>query len=302
MPQAQRGEIWLIDLGMVQKPRPSLVLSIAYLDHERAVVSYGPRTRRPSGCCEKFFYNSLAAIRSNNFTSSNNAKMFPTRSGGKHVPALAWNFFTSNGMPSARRRRWPTGYSTSTFSVALPSGKKICTGVGNGAFVRFEIFAGVARVFTHDHFGAEGVNPRIGGGRVLVMVGRERAKDEADGGHILQTMIAIRRVVQRPGLVNDAEGRFVRVNLDALDLIEAFQWSAHVSRPQRPRIFRRWLSQFVRPLLRLALQAGTAALRKIFVVQLDRSFDGGLRVELGGEGNLEQNIFHYIRAEWSCEF
>lgn len=44
MPQAQRGEIWLIDLGMVQKPRPCLVLSIAYLDHERAVVSYVPRT------------------------------------------------------------------------------------------------------------------------------------------------------------------------------------------------------------------------------------------------------------------
>jgi mRNA interferase MazF len=44
MPQAQRGEIWLIDLGMVQKPRPCLVLSIPYLDHERAVVSYVPRT------------------------------------------------------------------------------------------------------------------------------------------------------------------------------------------------------------------------------------------------------------------
>jgi mRNA interferase MazF len=29
---------------MVQKARPCLVLSIAYLDHERAVVSYVPRT------------------------------------------------------------------------------------------------------------------------------------------------------------------------------------------------------------------------------------------------------------------
>jgi mRNA interferase MazF len=44
MPQAQRGELWLIDLGMVQKTRPCLILSIAYLDHERAVVSYVPRT------------------------------------------------------------------------------------------------------------------------------------------------------------------------------------------------------------------------------------------------------------------
>lgn len=44
MPQAQRGELWLIDLGMVQKARPCLILSIAYLDHERAVVTYVPRT------------------------------------------------------------------------------------------------------------------------------------------------------------------------------------------------------------------------------------------------------------------
>ena len=46
MPRASRGEIWLMDLGMVQKTRPCLVLSIAYLDHERAVVTYIPRTTR----------------------------------------------------------------------------------------------------------------------------------------------------------------------------------------------------------------------------------------------------------------
>jgi mRNA interferase MazF len=44
MADVQRGELWLIDLGMVQKVRPCLVLSIAYLDHERAVVTYVPRT------------------------------------------------------------------------------------------------------------------------------------------------------------------------------------------------------------------------------------------------------------------
>ena len=47
MPRARRGEIWLIDLGMVQKPRPCLVLSIDYLDHERAVVTYVSRTTAP---------------------------------------------------------------------------------------------------------------------------------------------------------------------------------------------------------------------------------------------------------------
>src|ERR1017187_7606522 len=44
MPSARRGEIWLVDLGMVQKTRPVLILSVAFLDHERAVVTYVPRT------------------------------------------------------------------------------------------------------------------------------------------------------------------------------------------------------------------------------------------------------------------
>ena len=44
MPAARRGEIWLVDLGMVQKTRPVVVLSVAFLDHERAVVTYVPRT------------------------------------------------------------------------------------------------------------------------------------------------------------------------------------------------------------------------------------------------------------------
>ena len=40
----ERGDIWIVDLGLAQKVRPVLVLSIAYLDNERAVVSYVPRT------------------------------------------------------------------------------------------------------------------------------------------------------------------------------------------------------------------------------------------------------------------
>lgn len=44
MVKAKWGEIWLIDLGLVRKTRPCLVMSIDYLDHERAVVTYIPRT------------------------------------------------------------------------------------------------------------------------------------------------------------------------------------------------------------------------------------------------------------------
>jgi mRNA interferase MazF len=44
MPKARRGEIWIVDLGMVQKNRPAVILSVAYEGHERAVVTYVPRT------------------------------------------------------------------------------------------------------------------------------------------------------------------------------------------------------------------------------------------------------------------
>lgn len=47
MARAKRGEIWLVDLGLVQKTRPCVILSIDYLDHERAVVAYVPRTLHP---------------------------------------------------------------------------------------------------------------------------------------------------------------------------------------------------------------------------------------------------------------
>jgi mRNA interferase MazF len=34
----------MVDLGMAQKARPAVILSVAYLDHERALVTYVPRT------------------------------------------------------------------------------------------------------------------------------------------------------------------------------------------------------------------------------------------------------------------
>jgi mRNA interferase MazF len=46
---ARRGEIWLVDLGLVQKTRPVLILSVDFLDHEREVVTYVPRTTAQRG-------------------------------------------------------------------------------------------------------------------------------------------------------------------------------------------------------------------------------------------------------------
>ena len=41
---AQRGDIWLVDLGMAAKERPCLILSVPFRDDERAVFTYVART------------------------------------------------------------------------------------------------------------------------------------------------------------------------------------------------------------------------------------------------------------------
>ena len=35
----RRGDVWLVDLGMVQKPRPAVVLNVPYGDTDRVVVT-----------------------------------------------------------------------------------------------------------------------------------------------------------------------------------------------------------------------------------------------------------------------
>ena len=34
-----RGEVWLVDLGMVQKARPALILNRAFKESDRALIS-----------------------------------------------------------------------------------------------------------------------------------------------------------------------------------------------------------------------------------------------------------------------
>jgi len=48
MQKAHRGELWLIDLGMVQKTRPCLILSINFLDHERGGGDVCPAYDNPA--------------------------------------------------------------------------------------------------------------------------------------------------------------------------------------------------------------------------------------------------------------
>jgi mRNA interferase MazF len=47
MAKADRGEVWLIDLGYVAKTRPCLVPSIPLLDSDRALVTVIPHTTSP---------------------------------------------------------------------------------------------------------------------------------------------------------------------------------------------------------------------------------------------------------------
>ncbi len=40
----RRGEVWMVDLGMVEKVRPALVLNRAFKDTDRALISVIPHT------------------------------------------------------------------------------------------------------------------------------------------------------------------------------------------------------------------------------------------------------------------
>jgi mRNA interferase MazF len=44
MPKPERGEVWLVDLGMVAKTRPGIVINIPFRDDERAVFAIIPHT------------------------------------------------------------------------------------------------------------------------------------------------------------------------------------------------------------------------------------------------------------------
>lgn len=49
MSKPQRGEVWLIDLGMVAKVRPCLVLSIPPADDDRSLMTLVPHTTSVRG-------------------------------------------------------------------------------------------------------------------------------------------------------------------------------------------------------------------------------------------------------------
>jgi mRNA interferase MazF len=49
MSRANRGEVWIIDLGMVAKVRPCLILSVPLDPQDRVLVSFVPHTTSVQG-------------------------------------------------------------------------------------------------------------------------------------------------------------------------------------------------------------------------------------------------------------
>jgi mRNA-degrading endonuclease toxin of MazEF toxin-antitoxin module len=47
MKSPQRGEVWLVDLGMAAKVRPALAISVPVEDIDRALVTLVPHTTSP---------------------------------------------------------------------------------------------------------------------------------------------------------------------------------------------------------------------------------------------------------------
>src|SRR5215475_8108050 len=92
--------------------------------------------------------------------------------------------------------------------------------IGDGTFVRFEVFAAVAGVFANCHLLAQGIDSRIFCRRLFVMIGSQCAEEQPDGGHVLQTMVPVSWIVERAFLVNDSNCRFLGCDDDLTDFIE----------------------------------------------------------------------------------
>jgi mRNA interferase MazF len=45
----KRGEVWLIDLGLAAKARPTVISSVPFQDNEKAVVTYVARSLQRRG-------------------------------------------------------------------------------------------------------------------------------------------------------------------------------------------------------------------------------------------------------------
>jgi len=135
-------------------------------------------------------------------------------------------------------------------------------GVGNATLSRVQVADRVGLFFRDLHLLSQGVDSGVLGEVILVVISSQVAKDETDGSHVLQAVIAVSRVDERTLLVDDTNGRKVSLDVDLLDLIQA---------------------------------------RSDLRVQLDGTLDSGLSVEFSRERDLEQNVLHDVLLEGTLE-
>src|SRR4030095_9280941 len=81
--------------------------------------------------------------------------------------------------------------------------------VGDGAFLWIKIILRVTGILDADHLVGEPFDARIAGDIIFVVIRREFAEDQSDGGHVLNTVIAVRWIMQRSGFVDDSDRRLL---------------------------------------------------------------------------------------------
>ena len=122
-------------------------------------------------------------------------------------------FFTTFAMPN-REVHFDTIGAAAIFKENLHR-------VTDVALLRIEIVFRVLLVLNDFHLFAQRIDARIAGDVVFVVCRSQATKDQRHGGHVLNAVITICRIIERSGLVNDAHACFLRFDNDFLDVIDA---------------------------------------------------------------------------------
>lgn len=93
-------------------------------------------------------------------------------------------------------------------------------GVRYGAFARIEVIATVTHVFHHCCFGTQSVNTGVRSGAVFIVISTQVSFEKSNGYYVLQTVVAVSRVMQWTSFTDNPQGRFVRSDGDSLDLLQ----------------------------------------------------------------------------------
>ena len=120
----------------------------------------------------------------------------------------------------------------------------------------------VLLVLYTDHLVPEGVYARVSGYRVLIVGCGEFPEDKAHGHHVLYAVVAVRGVMERSLLVNDAYGGLMRGEFHLLYVL----YPVHNRR-----------------------------------VELHGALDRCLGVKLRGEGYFKEYLLHHVGAVFALE-